>query len=121
MVTGLQARGLAVVVGLPGHPSGLSVHPWPLDINRDRARVHVFEYSSIGALEADAATISPDGFRIGMSFVDWIASPHFYKNSRVIVNYLGCDAEMMAVLETIVGPKFAGGGIPPIFGNPCGP
>lgn len=121
MVARLQARGLAVVVGPPGHPSGLSVRPRPLDINQDRARVHVFEYSTTDALEADAATISPDGFRIGMSFVDWIASPHFYKNSRVIVNYLGCDTEMIALFGAVVGPQFAGGGPPPIFGDPCGP
>lgn len=111
-----------MVVGLPGASSGLSVRPWPLNVNQARGSVQVFEYSTTTALEADAAMVSPDGFRIGLGFVDWVASPHFYKNSRAIVNYLGCDVEMMATFEAIVGPQFAGGGIPPIFGgNPCGP
>jgi hypothetical protein len=90
-------------------------------LNRDRGRVQVFEYATTGALEADAATISPDGFRIGLTHIDWIAKPHFFKNSRLIVNYVGCNTETIGLLEVVVGPQFAGGPVGPLFGMPCEP
>jgi hypothetical protein len=122
LVTELHARRAIAVVLELSHASGLSVRPWLLEVNvnGERRRLQVFEYARTIDLEADAAKISPDGFRIGMAFVDWIASPHFYKNSRIIVNYVGCHEDVMALLEASVGPQFAGGGVPPIIGDPCG-
>jgi hypothetical protein len=122
LVTDLQAQRASAAVLELSHASGLSVRPWLLEVNVDgeRRRLHVFEYARTLDLETDAAKISPDGFRIGLAFVDWIGSPHFYKNSRIIVNYVGCREDMMALLRGIVGPQFAGGGVPPITGNPCG-
>jgi hypothetical protein len=84
-------------------------------------RIHVLEYSSQAALESDAAKVSPDGHKIGLTSLDWISTPHFYKNARVIVIYLGCDVQIMRILEEAVGPQFAGGVPPPIVSSPCAP
>jgi hypothetical protein len=120
LVTDLEARRANVVLVELSDASLFSVRPWVLDLNEERRRVWSFEYPNRANLEADAAKISADGFRIGMTSVSWIGSPHFYKNSRILVNYVGCNKDVMALLESSVGPQFAGGGVPPITGNPCG-
>ena len=53
--------------------------------------------------------------------MDWIATPHFFKNTRVIVLYLGCNTQVTSVFEAEMGPEFAGGAVPPITGKACGP
>jgi hypothetical protein len=121
LVTALREGGSRVEVGTQSVSLGLSVRPWILNVDAEQGRVYVFEYDSDTALVNDAAKISSDGFKIGNSFVDWAGSPHFYRNARIIVNYVGCKTDITSKLETLVGPQFAGGGVPPIFGNPCGP
>ena len=70
--------------------------------------VQVFEYVDESATEADAALISPDGGSIGTSMVTWVAAPHFYKIGKLIVLYVGNDSAVMKVLESVLGPQFAG-------------
>ena len=40
--------------------------------------------------------------------VDWIAPPHFYHTGRVIVLYVGSNADLIRLLEATLGPQFAG-------------
>ena len=70
--------------------------------------MHVFEYADESATEADAALISPDGGSIGTSMVTWVAAPHFYKIGKLIVLYVGNDSAVIKVLESVLGPQFAG-------------
>jgi hypothetical protein len=72
--------------------------------------VQVFEYSDEEVMEGDAALVSPDGSSIGTSLPFWVESPHFYKAGRIIVLYVGENEEVMNLLESVLGPQFAGRG-----------
>jgi hypothetical protein len=59
------------------------------------------------AAEQDAAAIQPNGQpRSGP--VVWPGPPHFYRNERVLVLYVGSDPKLIAVLTDLLGPQFAG-------------
>jgi hypothetical protein len=71
-------------------------------------QVQIYEYADEEAANADAARISPDGGTIGNSMVDWVAPPHFYKGGQIIVLYVGTNKAVMHLLDTTLGPQFAG-------------
>ncbi len=80
--------------------------------------IQAFEFGS--AEEADAAaggvsatgtsilTTMADGTRVA-SAVDWVAPSHFYKAGKLIVIYVGCDSDVISLLQETMGPQFAGG------------
>lgn len=70
--------------------------------------VQVFEYADKAAAEAEAELVAPDGSSVGTSMVSWVAPPHFHKVGRLIVLYVGDDATTIDLLETVLGPQFAG-------------
>lgn len=70
--------------------------------------VQVFEYADISQADAEAAQVSPNGSSIGTTMATWIGPPHFYRAERLIVLYVGEDQSVMDLLETILGPQFAG-------------
>jgi hypothetical protein len=70
--------------------------------------VQVYEFADEAEAQAAAATVSEDGTEIGTAVIRWIDAPHFYQQGRIIVLYLGTDAEMLSLLEGILGPQFAG-------------
>ncbi|HUU64292.1 MAG TPA: hypothetical protein VMX96_10320 [Dehalococcoidia bacterium] len=74
--------------------------------------VQVFEYEDAAAADTEAALISPTGSPINnngqICFISWIARPHFYKASNLIVLYVGDNQAVRDVLETVLGPQFAG-------------
>ena len=70
--------------------------------------VQVFEYADAEAAEADAALVAPDGGSVGTTMVTWVATPHFYQTGKLIVLYVGDDSGVTEVLETVLGPQFAG-------------
>jgi hypothetical protein len=78
-------------------------------INVDGGDVQVFEYESEAAASEEAALVSPEGSTIGTSSVMWVATPHFHKEGRLIVLYVGDDDAVAAMLEEVLGPPFAGG------------
>ncbi len=77
-------------------------------VNFNDESVQVFEYDSPETMESDAALVAPDGGSIGTSMVTWVATPHFYKKGRILVLYIGDNAETLKLLETVLGPQFAG-------------
>lgn len=77
-------------------------------INVDGAGVQVFEYADAAAADAEAAGVAPDGGSVGTTMVSWVAPPHFYKSGRLIVLYVGDEAGVMARLDSVLGPQFAG-------------
>lgn len=77
-----------------------------VDLNGET--VQVFEYDSAETMESDAVLVSADGGSIGTSMVNWVATPHFYKKGRILVLYLGDTAETLELLESVLGPQFAG-------------
>ena len=70
--------------------------------------VQVFEYSSATELEAQAKLISRDGTTVGTTKIHWIGSPHFFKQERVLVLYVGDDRNVLKSLEAVLGRQFAG-------------
>ena len=70
--------------------------------------VQVFQYPDAAAADAQAALVSPDGSGVGTSKLRWVGSPHFYKKGQLIVLYVGINASVIHILETSLGPQFAG-------------
>lgn len=70
--------------------------------------MQIFEYETAEAMEADAAQVALDGGSIGTSMVTWVATPHFYKAGRILVLYVGDDQAILDLLESAIGPQFAG-------------
>ena len=77
-------------------------------VNFDGESVQVFEYGSAETMESDAVLVDADGGSIGTSMVMWVATPHFYKKGRILVLYVGDNTETLSVLESVLGPQFAG-------------
>ena len=68
----------------------------------------VFEYESNEAMEADASLVTLDGSSIGATMLTWVSTPHFFKAGRIIVLYIGDDAEMLSQLQSLLDAQFAG-------------
>jgi hypothetical protein len=106
LVDNLQASGATV------EPTGEVAQPFfsvaaqIIKINDED--VQVFEYADEAAADIEAALVAPDGGSIGTSMVSWLATPHFYKSGRLIVLYIGDNAEIIRLLESALGPQFAG-------------
>ncbi len=106
LVSNLRAAGATV------EPAGeiiqdfFSVEGKAIKVNGED--VQVFEYPDNAAAEAEAQLVSPDGSSIGTSMPFWVAPPHFYKAGRIIVLYVGENANVMDALESVLGAQFAG-------------
>jgi hypothetical protein len=74
----------------------------------DGEEVQVFHFADAAAAEAQAAGISPTGTSIGTTKVQWIGPPHFYRTNAVLTLYVGDNERVLKVLETVLGPQFAG-------------
>ncbi len=76
--------------------------------------VQVFEYTDTSAAEAEAAPVSADGCEVGSTskggvyMLEWVAPPHFYKEGKLIVLYVGDSEAVTDVLESVLGQQFAG-------------
>lgn len=80
------------------------------DLN-NKEQIIVYEYNSGSDLAKDAARISGNGSFIDGKQYAWQGAPHFYKNGRVLVLYLGSDQNTLALLSYVVGQPFAGASI----------
>ena len=67
-----------------------------------------FELATIEKPEAQAALISEDGFGIGLKYINWIDTPQFFMNGRMIVIYDGSQSLVTDTLITAMGERFAG-------------
>jgi Tol biopolymer transport system component len=70
--------------------------------------VQVFEYNDPALAEEDAGQVAPDSSSIGTSMPTWTDPPHFFRTEQLIVLYLGEDPGVLELLESILGPQFAG-------------
>lgn len=82
----------------------------------DDEHVQVYEYDTDADASADAARFSSDGAwvssDIGATVVNWFATPHLYRASRLIVVYVGDHTPTLDLLTDILGAPFAGGANP---------
>lgn len=81
----------------------------------DEASIDVYEYASAQAMEAEAGRVDAGGSSLRGKedpypafFVDWIATPHFYKSGRIIVIYIGDSDSIISLLNNGLGRQFAG-------------
>lgn len=103
----LRTAGATVAPGESVEQPFLAVPGRFLNING--TDVQVFEYASTNAARGDVARVAPDGCAVGNTIhINWIAPPHFYKQGRLIVIYIGSDTSILSVLSTALGPQFAG-------------
>jgi len=70
--------------------------------------VQVFEFADEAAAAADAELVSPGGSSVGTTMVSWVGSPHFYRQGRLIVLYVGDDTSTLDLLKELLGSQFAG-------------
>jgi len=70
--------------------------------------VQVFQYANAAAAEAEAAPISRDGMTVGTRKIFWVGQPHFYKQGRLLVLYVGSNDKALKTLAAVLGPQFAG-------------
>ena len=70
--------------------------------------VQVFQYSSAAEMEAQAAPISRDGMAVGTRKIFWVGPPHFFKQGRLLVLYVGDNDKVLKALEAVLGRQFAG-------------
>jgi len=118
LIDNLREAGATVIdTGVVGQMDCFSVDSKVITVNG--SDVQVWEYEDAAAADTEAALISPDGSSIKITInndeqifkicaYDWIASSHFYKASNLIVLYVGENHAVRDVLETVLGPQFAG-------------
>ncbi len=70
--------------------------------------LQLFEYGSASAASADAKRIGPDGSGTATTKISWLAPPHFFLRGRVMVLYVGSDSAVLSLLQSLLGPQFAG-------------
>lgn len=106
LVDTLRAQGLTVE---PTGPISQPFFPIPgqtLEVNGKD--VQVFEFKDSSATKSQAKEISSDGKSIHHTTIQWISPPHFFSTGKIIVLYLGSDAELLKKLETALGTQIAG-------------
>lgn len=79
----------------------------------DSENIQVFDFRNQSEVDEAVASVSADGRSIGTSTIEWVGTPHFYKRGTLIVIYVGDNYELTLLLESILGPQFAGGTTPP--------
>ena len=78
-----------------------SVYQQYCDVNGQR--ISVYEFPDVSTADSQAKTISKDGFSIGNAMISWIDKPHFYKQGKLIVGYIGSNNELLGSLKKILG------------------
>ena len=72
------------------------------------ADAQLFEYASASAASSDAKKIQPDGSGTSTTRISWVVPPHFFLKGRVMVLYVGSDSAVLGLLQSLLGPQFAG-------------
>lgn len=71
------------------------------------AELQSYHYTDPATAEADADRIGPEGAP-RTAQVDWTGPPHFFREERVLVLYVGNDPAVLSLLIELLGPQFAG-------------
>ena len=70
--------------------------------------VYAYEFETDEELAAQRALVSPDGYGIGLKYVNWSVAPSFYQKGRLMVIYDGEARLMLDTLAAAMGERFAG-------------
>ena len=108
-IEALHAAGAEVE---EGEPLAESVFGVPGQVIRaNGAAVQLYTFANEADAQAAAETVSPEGSSIGTTMITWMGTPHFYLSGDTIVTYAGDDADVLQLLESALGPQFAGGSV----------
>ena len=110
LIDALRKAGATVESKEQIEQSFLSVEGTQLLVNG--ADVQVFEYVDEAAAQADTAMLADVLAGRGTTMVAWVASPHAYQAGHVIALYVGDDAEVLKLLQDMLGAPFAGQQLP---------
>jgi hypothetical protein len=69
--------------------------------------IQSYDYDDAEAAAADAGQIQPDG-STPTTMITWVEPPHFFRQERAFVIYVGSNPTMLDVLAELMGPQFAG-------------
>ena len=106
LIDGLRAAGASVEPAGEVRQTFFAVPGQKITVNGED--VQVFEHPTAVAAEAAAATVSSDGSSVGTTMITWVAPPHFYRQGRLVVLYVGSSQKVLQALEGVLGPPFAG-------------
>lgn len=67
--------------------------------------LRIYEYADEASRQCDSDTIGMGGWSVNVTPVEWIGTPHFWLRGRVIVLYLGDNAEFIGLVTDAVGPQ----------------
>ncbi len=79
-----------------------------IELSASGEQILAFEFATPEEATDQAALVSDDGYGIGLRYVNWIATPQFYKNGNMIVVYDGSQALVTKTLIAAMGEQFAG-------------
>lgn len=80
-----------------------------IELTASGEQVLAFEFETPEEAAAQASLVSVDGYGIGLKYVNWIATPQFFKNGKMIVVYDGSQSLVTSTLISAMGEQFAGG------------
>jgi hypothetical protein len=106
LLSSLRATGASITEAEELTQPFLSVKAKIIILNG--SRIQVFEYENSGAMEAESKNVSSDGTTVNLSSISWISTPHFYRNGRLMVIYIGDDKAITTLLANTLGMQFAG-------------
>lgn len=109
LVTALRAGGATAQVAEVMWAESFPFFAVPaVRITVDGENIFAFEYTNVVEAEAEARRISPTGFEVGLTHIDWISDPHFYRSGQVVVIYVGRTTLILSLLQQLLGPQIAG-------------
>jgi hypothetical protein len=119
LIADLEAAGADAKLGDLFSPDPLTGQDVVLCVGAEPVRLYVF--GSVGDRVQAASRIDPkDPSNMGTSIVDWNGAPRFWQRDRMLILYLGTNADTEALLRGILGQPFASGiGRPPLRDDSC--
>jgi hypothetical protein len=110
-VAALQDKGISATrarVAPPGIlPPGATVY------RVDGGELQVFRFDTVASAKQGMALVEADGYTVTdksgvKNIVDWVAPPHWFRDGREIVVYVGRSQRVLDALHELAGPQFAG-------------
>lgn len=105
-VDGLREKGIRVTPIERLEQSIFSVKSTIILVGNEEVRV--YEFDNIESLEKESTKVSSDGTQVGNNPLKWSGPPHFYKQGKIIVLYVGSNGGVLSMLDETMGKQFAG-------------
>ncbi len=111
LIAALEAQGMVVVEGDMLEQDFFAVAPQILKVENED--VQVFEFENDADAEAAANSVTGAGSMITLPDgrviqIDWMSAPHWFQSGRLVVLYVGDNADILAALEAALGPQIFG-------------